>query len=564
MFERLSDPVFFDPKGVNGSVYSRKGIPKKQTLSSNGFWQIALYIRLSREDGNDESLSVANQRKILREFIQNQFEGEYRLVGEYVDDGVTGTDWERPAFQTLVEDIEAGAINCVICKNLARAFRNYSHQGYFLESFFPRHGTRFITLDGPSIDSFLRPEVVQGYEVPLSGIMNDRYAGRTSLDVRRTLDMKRRKGEFIGAFAPYGYRKDPENKNRLLADPEAARVVRDIYGWFVNGSSKGEIVRRLNELGIENPASYKRRNGLHYCNPNRERSDGMWSLRTVSVILSNEVYTGTMVQGRQRVISYKVHDCVSVPKEEWFVVEGTHEPIIDRETFQLVQKLSRRKTRTPHGTGTVHPLAGLVFCGVCGKAMHRTRARETGYFCCRTYQEKSRRACQKHTIRVDVLERIVLEAVQGQIARLEEIDSIGEAVRRKKAYAARQERSNCGLVRARKELARIHRRLDELYLDWKDGELNREDYTRRKKRLEDQAECLGNRIRGLEAEETKGEEGAPEGLSEFLRRGNIVALDRGLAVTLLHQIRIWEGKIEIQFVFSEHGSEQQGEIKNRT
>ena len=530
-------------------VCSQKHARKNRSLASIRLWRIALYIRLSKEDGHDESLSVANQRKILREFVQNNFEGEYVLVGEYVDDGVTGTDYERPAFQKLLEDVETGTVNCVICKNLARAFRNYSHQGYFLESFFPQHATRFITLDGPKIDSFLAPEVVQGYEVSLSGIMNDRYAGRTSLDVRRTLDMKRRKGEFIGAFAPYGYRKDPENKNHLLVDPEAAQVVREIFAWFLNGNSKGEIVRRLNERGVTNPALYKQENGLHYSNPNRERNDGMWSLRTVSVILSNEVYTGTMVQGRQRVISYKVHDCISVPKEEWFVVEGTHEPIVDRETFQLVQKLSQRNTRTAPGTGKVHLLAGLVFCGICGKAMHRTSARGVGYFCCRTYQEKSHQACQKHTIRTDVVEQIALEAVQSQIARLKEIDSIGEAVQQRKDGVVRQKWSDRSLPHIRGELERIQRRLDGLYLDWKSGELNREDYGRMKDRLEEQAQRLRDRALHLEEERAseKGEE--VDHLKDFLRRKNIVQLDRGLAVALIEQILVLDGKIAIQFCF---------------
>lgn len=537
---------------------SQKRARKNRSLASIRLWRIALYIRLSKEDGHDESLSVANQRKILREFVQNNFEGEYVLVGEYVDDGVTGTDYERPAFQKLLGDIETGTVNCVICKNLARAFRNYSHQGYFLESFFPQHATRFIALDGPKIDNFLAPEVVHGYEVPLSGIMNDRYAGRTSLDVRRTLDMKRRRGEFIGAFAPYGYRKDPENKNHLLVDPEAAQVVREIFAWFLNGNSKGEIVRRLNERGVANPALYKRKNGLHYSNPNWERNDGMWSLRTVSVILSNEVYTGTMVQGRQRVISYKVHDCISVPKEEWFVVEGTHEPIIDRETFQLVQKLSQRNTRTAPGTGKVHLLAGLVFCGVCGKAMHRTSARGTGYFCCRTYQEKSHRACQKHTIRTDVLEQIALEAVQSQIALLKEIDSIGEAVQQRKDSAARQNWSDRSLPRTRGELERIQRLLDGLYLDWKSGELNRESYCRMKDRLEEQAKRLWDRAQHMEEERMRAKGEEADHLQDFLRRKNIVQLDRGLAVALIEQILVLDGKIEIQFRFTDPCAGQGG------
>ena len=167
-----------------------------------GPWRVAAYIRLSREDGNDESLSVVNQKKIIAEFLAASFQGEYILCGQYVDDGVSGTDYDRPEFQRMLQDIRTGRINCVVCKNLSRAFRNYSDQGYFLESFFPLHGTRFIALGEPRVDSFLNPEMIHGLEIPISGLMNDRYAAKTSSDIRRTFDTKRRRGEFIGACAP--------------------------------------------------------------------------------------------------------------------------------------------------------------------------------------------------------------------------------------------------------------------------------------------------------------------------------------------------------------------------
>jgi len=181
-------------------------------------WKIGAYIRLSREDGADESMSVINQRKIIDDYILQHLDSESVAVDTYVDDGLTGTDYERPAFQRLMQDIESGIVNCVICKTLSRAFRNYSDQGFFLENFFPRNKTRFISIGSPHIDSFLNPDIIHGLEVPLTGLINDRYAGRISEDVRRTFDTKRRNGEFIGAFAPYGYAKDPDNKNKLVID----------------------------------------------------------------------------------------------------------------------------------------------------------------------------------------------------------------------------------------------------------------------------------------------------------------------------------------------------------
>ena len=266
----------------------------QSTVSSkpiNSFWYIAAYIRLSREDGNDESLSVTNQKKIIGEYLETYFQGNFTLVDYYIDDGVTGTDYDRPSFQRMLHDIETGTINCVICKNLSRMFRNYSDQGYFLEKIFPMHKTRFITVSDPKIDSYLHPEALLGLEIPINGLMNDRFAAKTSFDVRATFATKRRKGEFIGAFAPYGYKKASENKNALVIDEEAAKVVQTIFQWFVyEGMSKNGIARRLNELGIVNPTAYKKSKGLNFSCPHTGKNDGLWSPGSVSSILKNQMY----------------------------------------------------------------------------------------------------------------------------------------------------------------------------------------------------------------------------------------------------------------------------------
>ena len=170
---------------------------------AGGLWRVGLYIRLSRDDGREESLSVQNQRKILLDYLEHEFQGQWELAGIYVDDGLTGTDDSRESFQRMIGDMKAGKLNCIVCKTLSRAFRNYADQGYFLEEVFPRYRTRFISLGSPRVDSFLDPEAVQmGLEIPINGILNDRYAAKTSADVRRTLDMKRRRGEFIGVLRP--------------------------------------------------------------------------------------------------------------------------------------------------------------------------------------------------------------------------------------------------------------------------------------------------------------------------------------------------------------------------
>ena len=270
----------------------RRNDTEQSNSSQFKTWKVGKYIRLSRDDGNSESESITNQRKILNEHIPDFFEDDYDIIDEYIDDGRTGTsDDTRPDFLRLIEDVKRGRINCIITKNLSRAFRNSANQGKFLEEFIPLYNTRFISLYEPRIDTFLNPEIVHSLEVSITGFINEQYAYKTSMDIRRTFDMKRKKGEFIGAFAPYGYKKNPENKNALIIDEEAAEVVREIFHWFVNeGMSKYGITRRLNELGVLNPAAYKRKKGLNYANPQKMLNDGLWSEKTVATILANEVY----------------------------------------------------------------------------------------------------------------------------------------------------------------------------------------------------------------------------------------------------------------------------------
>ena len=368
-------------------------------------WRVGLYIRLSKEDGRQESLSVANQRKILLDYLANDFPGRWELAGIFVDDGLTGTDDSRAGFQEMIAQVRAGEVDCVICKTLSRAFRNYADQGYFLEEFFPRYRTRFISLGSPRVDSFLDPEAVQmGLEIPINGLLNDRYAARTSADVRRTLDMKRRRGEFIGSFAPYGYVKDPGNKNALLPDPPAAKVVGEIFAWYLAGLGKGAIAARLNERGEPNPTAYKAVRGENYRRPG-PANDGLWTAATVGRVLANPVYGGTLVQGRQRVVSYKVHQTFSVPPEEWYVVADTHPAIVPPADLQRAAELAQCRTRRPPGGGEVHLFAGLLRCADCGRAMSRKTAKGIVYYTCSTYRRKSKTACTKHTIREDRLRR---------------------------------------------------------------------------------------------------------------------------------------------------------------
>lgn len=467
---------------------------KKQQHQTPHKWNIALYIRLSRDDGHDESLSITNQRHIIRDYLEQSFEGAYTIIDEYVDDGLSGTTKDdRVAFQRMIQDVEAGVVNCIVCKNLSRAFRNYADQGYFLEKVFPLHGTRFISLSDPAMDTYLQPEITQGMEVPITGLMNDRYAARTSNDIRRTFDMKRRKGEFIGAFAPYGYRKNPDNKNHLLIDEEAAQVVRDIYHWFVyEGMSKVGIAKQLNKLGVLTPTNYKHQKGLPLHTPQGHKNDGLWAVTTISTILQNHMYTGTMVQGKYRVISYKVHQVIQPPKEEWYVVENTHEPIIDQALFDKAQQIGKRRTRTAPTQKRVHLFSGFLRCADCGRSMTRKASRkqtkaglkEYVYYVCSTYAFKSTEMCSRHSIKLEDLTAAVFQTIRTQISLVEDMASMIHHIEPRSIVDTQMRQLNSHQKKKHKEIETLEHVIDHLYIDWKSNYLSKTEYFRMKATFE--------------------------------------------------------------------------------
>ena len=526
------------------------GIGKKR--DDQIVWRIAVYIRLSKEDGNQESESVINQKKILKEYLEKYFEDQYVIVDFYIDDGLTGTDDTRADFMRMVQDIEQGNVNCMICKTLARAFRNYSDQGYYLEYYFPQKNVRFISTGDPKIDTFTNPEAITGLEVPITGLMNDRFAGRTSSDVRRTFNTKRRNGEFIGAFPPYGYLKHPDNKNQLILDEETAAVKRDMLYWIIrDGMSLNGVAKKLNELGIPNPTAYKRSKGWNYCNPKVKENDGLWVGSTVRRILLDKVNLGHMVQGKQRVVSYKVHDKISVPEEEWFVKENTHEPTFTQEDYDTLVGLLQRDTRTPNGERKVHLFSGFLRCNDCHKALQRKSAKGMVYYACRTYTEKSKEKCTKHSIRVDVLESAVLAAIQGQVALLDSLSELVDEINRAPVVDTQSKRINKLLGEKYRELEKTRKLSDGLYVDWKSGEITHEDYRRMKENFEDQIAMTSTAIENLEKEQRRIGQGINcknEIFAEFLKYKNIKRLDRNVLVELVDTIYVHEDK-EITIVF---------------
>ena len=537
---------------------ARKSKYEKQSNKlSTALWKPALYIRLSREDGDrEESNSIASQRELLTEFVDAQTDMTAPRL--YTDDGCTGTDFDRPDFQRMLVDLRAGFINCVIVKDLSRFGRNYVGVGEYLEHVFPLLNVRFISVSD-NVDSFIDPRSVNNLVVPFKNILNDEYARDISNKVRASLDLKRRQGKFIGSFASYGYRKDPDDHSRLLIDETAAAVVRDIFNWFIGGTSVLGIARRLNAMGIPNPSAYKRQQGMNYRHPASDKLDGLWPDSSVRRILRNPLYTGTMVQGKNRMKSYKLHISESVPEDEWITVEQTHEAIIPGELFDKAQALFERDTRTAPTRKQVYLFSGFLRCADCGKAMNRKQISQPygsyHYYICSTFKKQHSGACTKHTIRSDRLEQAVLETLRHQIALAVEMDELIAEINRSGARSRSADHLQAERAQLTAERERIEQMKLSLYPDWKAGDISREEYHQLKEQFEQQQVKLDTRLASLQTRIDEAQNGVDETnsfLSQFVKYRNLQTLTREVVVELIDMIYVHEGgKITIKFKFSD-------------
>ena len=522
-------------------------------------WRLGKYIRLSKEDllrGRDESNSVINQRRLLEQYHQTHLDEFYDGTEQdvYVDDGKTGTDTDREDFQRLLADVYSGRINCVIVKDLSRLSRNYTDAGNLIENLFVRLNVRFISL-AEGVDSYRNPDSVSNIIVPITNVMNDQYCYQTSKKIRQVFDMKRRNGEFIGSYAPYGYVKDPNDKHALLVDPEAAEVVKSIFALFLSGMNKRGITYYLNDHGTLCPTASKQQQGLKYNAPNAQ-GNPMWSTITIDTILKNRVYVGDMVQGRQQVKSYKIHIQEKVPEEEWFIVENTHEAIIDRETFAKVQSLLKRDTRTAPKAKQLYLFSGFLKCADCGRAMSRIASKGIYvYYQCGTYKSLSKKACTMHSIKSDRLEAGVLFAIQQQVHLAITYSELVARINSAPLKKSKSKRLEDTIAAKEKELAKIMRYKQALYQDWKDGEITRNDYRHMSEDYEQQFEALTRIMQTLTAEQEQLENGVDAEspcLTAFLKYRNIDKLTREILGELIDHIKVYEGgNISVKFKYAD-------------
>lgn len=383
----------------------------------------AMYLRLSRDDSDvgevtdrggsikSESNSIGNQRELIRAYIHDHEDIE--LYDIYIDDGFSGSNFDRPEFKRMINDMEAGKVNCIIVKDLSRFGRDYIESGRYIQKIFPSLGVRFIAITD-HFDSFHADAGESGIVLPVKNFINDSYCRDISMKVKSQLEVKRKNGECISAFAPYGYKKAEYDKNQLVVDEYAAEIVKKIYSWKMEGLAVSAIAGKLNELGILSPKEYKKSVGINFQGGFSGAGTSKWSGITVKRILTNEIYLGHLVQGKTEKINYKLKKSVEKPETEWIRVENTHEAIISEDNFQIVQNLLQVDSRVSPALEKNSLFSGLLFCGDCGEQMirrvNRYKGKQKIYYICSTKNRGE--GCTRHSILEDTLVSLIMEAVK--------------------------------------------------------------------------------------------------------------------------------------------------------
>ena len=477
-------------------------------LSAKDLWQVGIYVRLSvLDNGKTEGDSLESQTKILEQFVANHPELYY--VDLYQDNGFTGTTFLRPSWERLMSDISVGRINCIVIKDLSRLGRNYIEVGSFLERDCQRLGIRLISVnDGYDSASLNASEELS---TALKNIFNDYYAKDISRKVCSALSVKRQRGEFVGGYAPYGYQKDPNNKNRLVVDPIAAEVVRRLFRLRAEDMGIVAILRLLNAEGIPCPGRYRYEHGI-ITNNNKNGPEMLWSRHVLKDILANPVYLGHLVQGRYRASLYKGIPMHTADKSEWDIVLNTHEPIVDEELFQRVQAISsQKKTSYYQNYGRYadlpreeNPYRKHLVCADCGRQLKLIRQLAQGgekayhSYVCPFYEEAGPQACTKKSIRSFQVDETVLAVLSEQIKLF--LDN--EAALAALADGHRSPKANASLNRLHSLERELERKVSlsaSCYEDWKEGLLSEEEYSFMRGKYQADAESLRVQMDAIKA-----------------------------------------------------------------
>ena len=540
-------------------------------MKDTKIYRTAMYLRLSKGDldvdgmEKSESNSITNQRMIVENFLKKN--PDLRLVDSYIDDGYTGTNFDRPEMKRMMADVDAGKIDCIVVKDLSRFGRERIETGTYIAKTFKAKGIRFIAIND-HYDTLTADGSETHIVMPIKALTNDNFSRDISTKVRSSQSIKREKGEYIGAFAPYGYKKSADNKNLLIPDDYAAGIVRDIFSKKLAGMSANAIAIELNASGILSPSEYKRQQGQRYSTSFRGGKKSLWSAQTVIRILKDEVYTGTLVQGKRVRVSYKVRKEIQVPREDWIRRENTHKAIVKQTDFDAVQILMDRDTIKADETNKAHIYSGILYCGDCGSSMVRRSNywRKDGCSCyiCSAYNRRSE--CSRHLISEDALDEALSQHIQEYVDSLSNAAEVAKSIEFLETGYEEAQAHDQEIQKLKEELVKCSTLKSSLYQDLKEGLINesqfnryREEYTNREMSLQAAIE----EQEGLLKEIYENGIATDLQLSEIKKKLNISGLDRITLVTFVDKILVYEGdKIEVVTKF-DNQIEKVEEISDR-
>lgn len=522
-------------------------------IQTPSFYRVGNYIRLSESDEDktyeSDSESVINQRHLLMDFVK---ENGFTFVDEYVDDGYTGTNFNRPGFQRMIKDIESGRINCVITKDLSRLGRNHVGCGNLLEEYFPANKIRFISiLDG--VDTFL--DSANNDIAPFKSLFNDMTSKDTSKKIRSILKNKKQQGKFIGSKPCYGYMRDSEDKGHLIPDPEVAPVVKKIFKMAYYGNGVSDIVSYLNDNNIKCPSAYKGTKS------SSRQKFNMWTISSVNKLLKNRVYTGDMVQNKQTKMSYKSQKKITLDESLWIIVENTHEALVSKAMFDSIQNAPAR-TRVTHCNREKRLLENLLTCKECGNTLtvlHRKNKnyKDNTYWsvnCNKYARDPRRKLCYPHFFPYDKLEEKIMSAIKNTCQRYLDslnVKELSEKIKReRKKVKNEHQKERESLVL---DIEELKRKMDALYDDKFNGIISADNYVRLSSQTEKQIASLNSRIYEIDNEENQIKEDTKEIIKYEEQIKALLNLDepnRELIKTLVKIIYIDKDKnIEIQYRF---------------
>lgn len=516
-------------------------------------WNIAIYVRLSKDDGNSVSLSIVNQIKKISRYLKN-FK-DFIIYDIYIDDGLTGTDFDRNDYIRLQNDVDNKLVNCIIVKDLTRYSRNIADGIKQLDNYVLEKNIRFISVGIPEIDTYLQPTSISSSEVYQALQNAEDFARITSKKVRDIKEIKRFDGEKNGGFPPYGYLPNPSGEH-WLPDPGAQEIVKRMFLWSMAGVSDTQVAKKLNDLNIPNPTLYKQQVlGLKYQNPQAHKNSGLWWPATVHRILADKTYLGCSVQGKSSSFDHKRHKQIPKRKEEYVVVPNAHESTIDSAIFEKVNDIRKQRMRSTKNSGKVHIFANLVYCADCKRAMKKTSARGYSYLVCRTYRDMGSDYCTyKRSINFDLLEEVILNVIQYQIKLIADFQLIIDKMNRQPVINNRSVRLKGLIEYTKKEILKVEHIIDSSYYDWKNDDISKEQYQRIRSEMNKKSEQLKCNLQGLLEKEKLLQDTNlnDEFLGNVLNNKNIVSLDRLVVLELINKIYINDDKsIRIEFNYED-------------